>query len=484
MKIQYVTRQSLFISLLALTACGGGDGGSANSGGGSTATLLSLSITPVNPALVDPALAFGANAQMTASGSYSDGSTRDLTGVATWQSSTPGVVTVDNAGVVTAVAVGDATITATYIPGDSNTVSGTLPISVDSVVHLAQTGQTTQYAPGDDGELQAGVTWPSPRFTLNDCGTPANTTDDVVVTDRLTGLMWVRNHGASTPRTWQGSLDYANALSLCGFDDWRLANVNELESLVVNAAESGFTWLLAQGFIMSQSSFWTSTTLALHPDRAWSVDVYGDVGEYPKTATSAAWAVRGPVAAGAVTLARTGQTTCYDAAGGALPSCAGTGQGGELTAGAPWPSPRFRLDQCGTPVDTTDDVIIDNLTGMMWPRDANRFGPRAWSDAVADANGLSLCGFDDWRLPNQRELRSLVDYEQAVIGNWLVQQGFENVQAANVLPCYWTSTSAPIDSANRAACGFLFEGIFTIFEAKTATHYVWPVRRGLADQNF
>jgi len=463
----------LVLSTILLAACGGGGGG----GGGGTATLVSLSITPVNPALIDPALAFGANAQMTASGSYSDGSTQDLTGVATWQSSAPGVASVDNAGVVTAVAVGDTTITAT-----SAGVSGTLPISVDSVVHLAQTGQVTSYTPGDDGDLQAGVAWPSPRFTLNECGTPADATDDVV-TDLFTGLMWVRDHGASTTRTWQGSLDYANALSLCGFDDWRLANVNELESLVVKAAESGFTWLLAQGFIVSQGSFWSSTTDARHSFRAWSVDVYGGVNEYPKTTTAAAWAVRGPVAAGGVTLAHTGQTTCYDAAGGALPSCAGTGQDGEFMAGAPWPSPRFRTDDCGTPADTTDDIIADNLTGLMWPRQANRFDLRAWTDAVADAGGLSLCGYGDWRLPNQRELRSLVNYEPTAVNNWLALQGFENIQAASVLPCYWTSTSASIDSANRAACGFLFEGVFAA-EAKTATHYVWPVRRGLADQLF
>jgi len=99
------------------------------------------------------------------------------------------------------------------------------------------------------------------------------------------------------------------------------------------------------------------------------------------------------------------------------------------------------------------------------------------SDTVADANGLSLCGFDDWRLPNQLELRVLLNDETAT-GNWLTQT-FNNEQAANTLSCYWTSTLPPVDPANRAACGFLFEGAISALEPKTATRFVWPVRDAL-----
>lgn len=459
--------------LLVLSACGGGGNSSSRSeSGGGTTTPISISIS-----YIDQIIAFGANVSMTASGFYSDGSTRDLTNVVTWQSSDPEVATVDSGGVVSAVSVGETIITATL--GDA---SDTFLIIVDSIVHLAKTGQTTSYAPNDDGSLQAGSYWPSPRFTIDECGTTTNTDD--VVTDQLTGLMWVRNHGGSNPRSWQQSLDYANALSLCGYDDWRLANINELESLLLKGAENSFDWLATQGFVMSQASFWTSTTLAMYPNRAWNVNVFGGVYEYPKTTTSSAWAVRGPVPARALTLARTGQTTCYDTAGNVLPSCVATGQDGEHLAGTPWPSPRFRTDDCGTPADTTDDIIADNLTGLMWPRHANLFGAQTWTDALANASGSSICGYGDWRLPNQRELRSLIDYQQGIVGNWLMQQGFENVQAANVMSCYWTSTSGPLDSANQAVCGFLFNGVFADTIAKTATHYVWPVRRGEGGQIF
>jgi hypothetical protein len=342
---------------------------------------------------------------------------------------------------------------------------------------LAQTGQLTSYVAGDDGAVKAGVAWPSPRFTVNNCATPADNTDDVV-TDQLTGLMWVRDHGGNTSRTWQQSLDYANALSLCGFTDWRLANVSELDSLD-NADRFGFYWLAEQGFLITQGSFWSSTTNVLHANRAWNVSLYGNNVAYDKTTTAAAWAVRGPVTAGVVTLARTGQATCYNATGGVLPSCTATGQDGEFTAGTAWPSPRFGVNDCGTPADTTDDVITDNLTGLMWPRQGNLFATQNWTDAVSSANGLSLCGHTDWRLPNRLELRSLVNYGEALAGNWLVTQGFENVQAANVLPCYWTSTSASADvdaTHIYAACGYLFDGALESLITKTEAHHVWPVR--------
>ena len=56
---------------------------------------------------------------------------------------------------------------------------------------VPQTGQTTSYEIGDDGDLERGVVWPDPRFTDNANGT---------VTDNLTGLIWSKL--AKCP--WQG----------------------------------------------------------------------------------------------------------------------------------------------------------------------------------------------------------------------------------------------------------------------------------------
>ena len=66
-------------------------------------------------------------------------------------------------------------------------------------VSLPKTGQTTSYATGDDGYIEAGVAWSSPRFTNNGNG---------AMTDNLTGLVWSQN--ANLPaalKTWHQALD-------------------------------------------------------------------------------------------------------------------------------------------------------------------------------------------------------------------------------------------------------------------------------------
>ncbi|KJU86166.1 secreted protein containing DUF1566, partial [Candidatus Magnetobacterium bavaricum] len=72
-------------------------------------------------------------------------------------------------------------------------------------IELPKTGQTSTYATGDDGAIEGGVAWPSPRFTDN---------GNQTVTDNLTGLMWTKdaNLPAAT-KTWQQALDYVTSMN-------------------------------------------------------------------------------------------------------------------------------------------------------------------------------------------------------------------------------------------------------------------------------
>jgi Bacterial Ig-like domain (group 2) len=90
-------------------------------------TLTSLAVAPTSASLVE-----GHTQQITATGTYDDGSTKDLTGSAAWATSDSTVATVSSGGLVTAASTisnppGTATITAT-----SGTVSATSTITVNT----------------------------------------------------------------------------------------------------------------------------------------------------------------------------------------------------------------------------------------------------------------------------------------------------------------------------------------------------------------
>ena len=159
----------------------------------------------------------------------------------------------------------------------------------------------------------------------------------------------------------------------------------------------------------------------------------------------------------------TGQTICYDEKGGRIP-CQGSGQDGEYRTGAPWPDPRFSHDQT---------TVLDHLTGLVWSRDVNpgQF-PCTWLqalEAIRKLNRDRYCGFADWRLPNRRELRSLMDY-QALKPSLPANHPFTNV----FIHWYWTSTTAAIHPGY--AWYVHLEGARMFYGNKTQEALFWPVR--------
>jgi hypothetical protein len=159
---------------------------------------------------------------------------------------------------------------------------------------VAQTGQMTEYAEGDDGDIQAGVPWPSPR--LIDLGNGA-------VRDRLTGLVWLKNADCFGERIWAQALIDANTLADGSCDlsdgstpgDWRLPNVKELHSLIdfgrLNPAlPSGHPFVNVQ-----TRPYWSSTTSAGFPDFAWTIpmDRGGSNFDDIKDHAYYVWPVRG-----------------------------------------------------------------------------------------------------------------------------------------------------------------------------------------------
>ena len=160
----------------------------------------------------------------------------------------------------------------------------------NSVIDLPETGQKTCYDEtgnsvicaytGQDGELRMGFAWPVTRFVA---GTGAEAD---CMTDALTGLMWPRNGNlAGAVKTWKAALTYANDLSLCGYTDWRLPNINEISSLQNAAEPEQSTWLNTHGFNNVVTGFyWSSTSSADFTDNAWGTLFWsGKISYFPKT---------------------------------------------------------------------------------------------------------------------------------------------------------------------------------------------------------
>lgn len=173
--------------------------------------------------------------------------------------------------------------------------------SLASEINLPRSGQTTSYGTGDDGAIQAGQPWPSPRFTV------ANG----AVTDNLTGLIWLQNANCSatlggvaktTTLTWDNALPWSNNLASgnCGLTDdstagqWRLPTRHELESLV-DAAK--YTPALPTGHpftAVQTGNYWSSSTLSVATAYAWNVNMdSGGVGTVGKGSKYFVWPVRG-----------------------------------------------------------------------------------------------------------------------------------------------------------------------------------------------
>jgi hypothetical protein len=166
------------------------------------------------------------------------------------------------------------------------------------------------------------------------------------------------------------------------------------------------------------------------------------------------------------------------------------GDDGDLQKGVAWPDPRF--------MDNGDGTVTDNLTGLIWLRDATCLGRRQWTDgndAFDQVNklnsgedfgcdGYAAGTFDDWRLPNVRELQSLIDYgrvEPALPDGYDSFFSFTPADPGNPWADsqYWSSTTRayPPGTSEDAWWVYLSTGLVS-YDSKTNDYRVWPVRGG------
>lgn len=166
-----------------------------------------------------------------------------------------------------------------------------------------------------------------------------------------------------------------------------------------------------------------------------------------------------------------------------------TGDDGDIQAGA-----ELRY------VDNGNGTITDLNTGLMWEKLCDEDPPGAtcsadhdvdttynWDNAfdvkIANLNGATFAGYDDWRVPNVKELHSIIDFDvispavDAAFNNACVAPCSETACSCTASDFYWSSTSVATDPTVAWRVFFDF-GIVNGF-GKTGTFRVRAVRGGL-----
>jgi hypothetical protein len=272
-----------------------------------------------------------------------------------------------------------------------------------------------------------------PSYTNNGDGT---------ITDNITGLMWSQTPDLNGDGAVDADdkLSYSNALAgastfgLNGYDDWRLPTIKELYSLIMF---SGIDPMVE-----------SSSTGGLEPflNTDYFGFGYGDVSAGERIidaqfATSTLY----------VSTTMNGAETMFGVnfADGRIkgyptgPMMGQTEDKGFYVLYVRGNTDYGRNDFS----DNGDGTIIDKATGLMWAQADNGEG-LDWEDALLYAENSSLAGHSDWRLPNAKELQSIVDYTRSpkTHNSPAMDPLFHCTQITNEAgaldyPYYWTGTT-------------------------------------------
>ncbi len=283
-------------------------------------------------------------------------------------------------------------------------------------------GQDTQYSGNQ------------PSYTDNGDGT---------VTDNITGLMWQQSPDtdgdgdidAADKLTYDEAVAGASAQTTGGHSDWRLPTIKELYSLIL------FSGLDPSGYEGTD----TSGLVPFIDDDIFDF-AYGD--------TSAGERIIDSQYASSnlyVSDESNGGRTLFGVnfADGRIKGYGLAMPGSEKTFFVMYVrgNTGYGLNSFA---DNGNGIITDNATGLMWAQNDSGTGLN-WEEALAwveTQNAAGYLGYNDWRLPNAKELQSIVDYSRspdttgsAAVDPLFNVTGITNEAGEADYPFYWTGTT-------------------------------------------
>jgi hypothetical protein len=272
---------------------------------------------------------------------------------------------------------------------------------------------------------------PEPSYRDNGDGT---------VADLNTGLSWVQARG--TRVTWDDAVAGAPACRVGDHADWRMPTIKELYSLIN----------FSGGFHPEGNS-------VPYLDAKYFRFVYGDPAKGERPIDCQDWSA----------------TQYVGTTMGGDPTVFGVNFADGRIKGYPKrrPGPEGRAANKlyvryvrGNPNygkndfhDNVDGTVSDRATGLMWSKADSKTGMN-WAAALAwvqTKNAKQYLGYDDWRLPNAKELQSIVDYTRApaVTHSPAIDPVFQTAKlGSGEFPYFWSSTThldGPPDRQGNAA---------------------------------
>jgi len=274
---------------------------------------------------------------------------------------------------------------------------------------------------------------------------------DGTVTDFNTGLMWQQAY--SGKMTWDDALAVAETFSLASYDDWRLPTIKELYSLI------DFSGVDPSGYEGTDTS-----GLVPFIDTDYFDFEYGDTSAGERIIDAQYWSSTEYVG---TTMGGSATTFGVNFADGRIKGYGRTNpMGGEMTQFVRYV--RGNTDYgVNDFVDNGDGTVTDSATGLMWSQ-ADSGAGMTWEDALAwvqQKNAESYLGYDDWRLPDAKELQSIVDYARSpsTTGSAAIDPIFDTTSIVDEgggtsYPFYWTGTTHAnwSNSPGRAAAYVAF----------------------------
>jgi hypothetical protein len=265
---------------------------------------------------------------------------------------------------------------------------------------------------------------------------------DGTVTDMVTGLMWQQSPDkdgdgdidSADKMTYSEAVTRAENFDLGGYDDWRLPTIKEQYSLIIFSG-------------VDPSGYEGTSTAGLIPfiDTDYFDFTYGDTdageriidSQYASSTKYVSTTMNGDETLFGVNFAD-GRIKGY---GLRMPFGPGektffvTYVRGNSTYGI------------NNFADNGDSTIIDNATGLMWMQNDSKTG-MTWEDALDYAENFEYAGYSDWRLPDAKELQSIVDYKRSpeTTNSAAIDALFNCTQIINEAgqtdyASYWTSTT-------------------------------------------